>query len=121
MNTAPSTTSRSPSFRLLEAAIQGAERGAALTKRMLAFARRQELRPEAIDIVRLIDDMVEMLQRSLGPAVHIRVESEEEIWPIHADLNQLELAILNLALNARDAMADGGELALEVQNEQIEA
>ena len=108
-------------FRLLEAAIQGAERGAALTKRMLAFARRQELRPEAIDVLRLIDDMVEMLQRSLGPTVHIRVESEEEIWPIHADLNQLELAILNLALNARDAMADGGELALEVQNEQIEA
>jgi signal transduction histidine kinase len=108
-------------FRLLEAAIQGAERGAALTKRMLAFARRQELRPEAIDVVRLIDDMVEMLQRSLGPTVHIRLESEGEIWPIHADLNQLELAILNLALNARDAMVDGGELALEVQNDQIDA
>jgi CheY-like chemotaxis protein len=115
-------TSRDQSeYKLLEGAIQGAERGAALTKRMLAFARRQELRPEVVHVMRLIDGMVEMLRRSLGPTVQIRVESQEEIWPIRADPNQLELAILNLALNGRDAMADGGDLTIGVANAEVDA
>ena len=94
--------------QLVKGAVQSAERGATLTKRMLAFARRQELRPEPVDIGRLIDGMVEMLQRTLGPTIEIRVQIPLDLALVLADPNQLELAVLNLALNARDAMPEGG-------------
>ncbi|HET6620696.1 MAG TPA: response regulator [Dongiaceae bacterium] len=101
----------------LNAARESAERGAALTKRLLAFARRQELRPEAVDVRRLAEGMTEMLQRSLGPTIQIETEFDRDIAPISVDPNQLELAILNLALNARDAMPDGGRLRIAGQRE----
>ena len=91
-------------LRLIDGAIQGAERGASLTKRMLAFARRQELKPEAVDIGKLVDSMIEMLRRSVGPTIEITTEFEPDLAPTRVDPNQLELALLNLAVNARDAM-----------------
>jgi signal transduction histidine kinase len=101
----------------LNAARESAERGAALTKRLLAFARRQELRPEAVDVQRLAEGMAEMLQRSLGPTIQIDMDFDPDLALISVDPNQLELAILNLALNARDAMLDGGKLRISAQRE----
>src|ERR1700693_4145807 len=89
---------------LIDGAIQGAERGATLTRRMLAFARRQELRPETVDVATLVDSMVEMLRGSLGPDIQIVTRFETDLPSTRVDRNQLELALLNLALNARGAM-----------------
>jgi signal transduction histidine kinase len=105
--------------RLLESAMQGAERGAALTKRMLAFARRQDLKPERVDVVALIGSMTEMLDRSLGPLVEIRTEFAATSGLICVDPNQLELALLNLGLNARDAMQEGGTLTIRISIEEL--
>jgi CheY-like chemotaxis protein len=107
--------------RLIDGAIQGAERGATLTKRMLAFARRQELKPETVDIPRLVDGMIDMLRRSLGPAIQISTRFDPDLPPTRIDRNQLELALLNLALNARDAMPLGGSLTLSAHREQVTA
>jgi signal transduction histidine kinase len=104
------------SRRFLRAAQESAERGAALTKRLLAFARRQELRPEAIDPGELIDSLVDMLQRSVGPTVTIELDLADGLNLIRADRNQLELALLNLTLNARDAMAEGGRIVIYARN-----
>ena len=106
-------------LRLIDGAIQGAERGATLTKRMLAFARRQELRPEAVDIAKLVDSMIEMLRRSVGPAIQIATDFERDVPPVRVDPNQLELALLNLAVNARDAMPAGGEVRITACREQV--
>jgi signal transduction histidine kinase len=108
-------------LRLIDGAIQGAERGATLTKRMLAFARRQELRPEAVDIAKLVGSMIEMLRRSVGPAIQIATDFERDLAPIRVDPNQLELALLNLAVNARDAMPVGGEVTITACREQVGA
>ena len=105
--------------RLIDGAIQGAERGATLTKRMLAFARRQELKPETVDVPSLVDSMVEMLGRSLGPGVRITTDFEPDLPPTRVDPNQLELALLNLALNARDAMPLGGKLVISAHCEHV--
>ena len=99
-------------LRLLDGAVQGAERGATLTKRMLAFARRQELKPETVDLARLVEGMADLLRRSLGPLVEIGTDCLDDLPPIRVDPNQLELALLNLAVNARDAMPLGGRLAI---------
>lgn len=99
--------------RLIDGAVQGAERGAALTQRLLAFARRQELRPVAIDLADLIDGMRGLLERSLGPSTRIAVSVPATLPAVRADSNQLEMALLNLALNARDAMAGGGVVRIE--------
>jgi signal transduction histidine kinase len=107
--------------RLIDGAIQGAERGATLTKRMLAFARRQELKPETVDVPVLVDSMVEMLQRSLGPAIQIVTDFAPDAPATRVDPNQLELALLNLALNARDAMPLGGRLMISARGERVEA
>jgi signal transduction histidine kinase len=98
--------------RLIDGAMQSAERGATLTKRMLAFARRQDLKPEAVDLTQLVEGMAEMLRRSLGPAIQISTEFRPDLLPIRVDPNQFELALLNLALNSRDAMPLGGRLAI---------
>ena len=95
---------------LLENAMSAAQRGAALTQRMLAFARRQELNPEPVDVNLLVRGMVDLLQRSLGPTILIETRFPPELPPALADPHQLELAILNLAVNARDAMPTGGSL-----------
>jgi CheY-like chemotaxis protein len=98
--------------RLLDGAVQGAERGAMLTKRMLAFARRQELKPERVEVVELVGSMTDMLARSIGPTIEIQSRFPPDLGAISADPNQLELALLNLALNARDAMPNGGKLTI---------
>jgi signal transduction histidine kinase len=107
--------------RLVDGAIQAAERGAQLTRRMLAFARRQELRPEAVDLARHVNGMTEMLRRSLGPSIEINVELQDGLSLIRVDPNQLELALLNLALNARDAMPQGGRLTISAVRETVAA
>jgi PAS domain S-box-containing protein len=100
--------------RLIEGALQGAERGASLTQRLLAFARQQDLRAVAVDLRSLIQGMGDLLERSLGPRVSLRLDIPEGLPPARIDANQLELAILNLAINARDAMADGGSIDIRV-------
>ena len=113
----PSSDAKAQHF--MNAARESAERGAALTKRLLAFARRQELRPEAVDVRQLTEGMAEMLQRSLGPTIQIEMDFDRDLALIAVDPNQLELAILNLALNARDAMPDGGRLRISGQRETV--
>jgi signal transduction histidine kinase len=106
--------------RLIDGAIQGAERGATLTHRLLAFARRQELKPRSVRVPALVESIFEMLQRSLGPNIRIVTEFEQAMPPIRVDPNQLELALLNLALNARDAMPTGGRLTISARRERVE-
>jgi signal transduction histidine kinase/CheY-like chemotaxis protein len=105
--------------RLVAGALQAAERAATLTQRLLAFARRQTLEPRAVDIAGLIDGLVDLMRRSLGPTIAVRLEFPDEAPFARVDPNQLELALLNLAINARDAMPDGGELLVAVRPEQI--
>ena len=100
------------SHRLLQNAVQGAQRGASLTQRLLAFSRRQELKPAAVDVPRLVTGMKELLERALGHDVELRSESPNSLPPALVDANQLELALLNVALNARDAMPAGGVLTI---------
>jgi signal transduction histidine kinase len=100
------------SHRLLQNAMQGAQRGAALTQRLLAFSRRQELKPEAVDVPGLVSGMKELLERALGHEVQLRTEFQSGLPAASVDANQLELALLNVALNARDAMPSGGTLTI---------
>jgi signal transduction histidine kinase len=104
-------------LRLIDNARQGAERGAALTQRLLAFARRQELKPEVVDLAKLITGMEELLHRASGPAVRIAKSLPTDLGLIRVDANQLELALLNLAVNARDAMPLGGTLGIFAHDE----
>jgi len=106
---------------LLENAVQGAQRGTVLTKRMLAFARRQELKKEAVDIPDLIRGMTELLQRSLGPSILIETHFPLVSKAVLADANQLEMILLNLAVNARDAMPDGGRVVIATREEVLRA
>jgi PAS domain S-box-containing protein len=103
--------------RLLDRAIQGAERGASLTTRLLAFARRQELRVEVIELQKLFPGMLDFLRHSVGPNIAIDVEISPDVAPVEVDANQLELALINLAVNARDAMPQGGSLKISSRNE----
>ena len=98
--------------RLLDGALQGAERGASLTQRMLAFARQQELTPSSADLAALLDGMRDLLARSLGPRITLNIRGARDLPPARVDANQIELAILNLAINARDAMPDGGTIVI---------
>ena len=107
-------------LRLLDNAIQGAQRGAALIKRMLAFARRQELKHEAVDIPDLVRGMTDLLQRSIGSSVTIETRFPLALPAVWADGNQLEMALLNLAVNARDAMPDGGLIIISAHEEANE-
>jgi signal transduction histidine kinase/ActR/RegA family two-component response regulator len=100
------------SHRLLQNAVQGAQRGAALTQRLLAFSRRQELKPEAVDVPQLVTGMKELLERALGHGVELQTKFPSTLPPALVDANQLELALLNAALNARDAMPAGGTLTI---------
>ena len=100
------------SHRLLQNAVQGAQRGAALTQRLLAFSRRQELKPEAVDLPQLVHGMRELLERALGHGVELKTNFEKGLPTALVDANQLELALLNVSLNARDAMPGGGILTI---------
>lgn len=102
--------------RYVEAAMEGARRAAELTQRLLAFARQQSLKPEPLDANSLLAGMSEMLRRSLGADVRLETVFSGGLWRTCVDRNQLESAILNLAINARDAMPDGGRLTIETQN-----
>src|SRR3979411_1032658 len=100
------------SHRLLQNAGQGAQRGAGLTQRLLAFSRRQELKPEAVEVPQLVHGMRELLERAVGHGVELRTQFQSMLPAALVDANQLELALLNVALNARDAMPNGGTLAI---------
>ncbi|QKK34138.1 PAS domain S-box protein (plasmid) [Rhizobium indicum] len=104
---------------LVDNAMQGAQRGAALTQRMLAFSRRQELHMEPIDVSGLVRGMMDMLSRSLGPLTVIETSFPVRLPTILTDPNQLEMAILNLVVNARDAMPSGGRIALRASEESV--
>ena len=102
--------------RSLDNALRGAERAAALTQRLLAFSRRQPLDPTRTDIARLLAGMSDLLTRSITESIAIRIQAPGDLWNVEVDPHQLENAILNLAVNARDAMADGGNLTVEAYN-----
>ncbi|PDT04797.1 hybrid sensor histidine kinase/response regulator [Rhizobium chutanense] len=104
---------------LVDNAVQGAQRGAALTQRMLAFSRRQELHMEPIDVSGLVRGMMDMLSRSLGPLTVIETSFPVRLPTIRTDPNQLEMAILNLVVNARDAMPSGGRIMLRASEETV--
>ena len=106
--------------RAADSAMKGARRAATLTERLLAFSRRQPLSPKPLDPNRLIAGMSELLHRSLGETIDIETVSSPSLWRVEADPNALENAILNLALNARDAMPEGGKLTIETANTHLD-
>src|SRR5258708_1256647 len=104
---------------LLDNAVLGAKRGSSLTQRMLAFARRQELKHESVDLAALVNNMLELLERSLGPTINIETQFPLEAVRVRTDANQLETALLNLAINGRDAMPNGGNIKISVAEHSI--
>jgi len=102
--------------RSVDYAMRGAERAASLTQRLLAFSRRQPLDPKPTDVGRLVTGMSELLRRSLGEQIAIETVLTGGLWRVMVDANQLEVSILNLAVNARDAMPNGGKLTIETAN-----
>jgi CheY-like chemotaxis protein len=106
-------------IRLIDNALRGAERGSSLTQRMLMFARRQELDFRPVDIVALVHGMAELLERSLGPSVRVETRFPLGLPWVNTDSNQLEMALLNLAVNARDAMPEGGPVVITARPETI--
>jgi PAS domain S-box-containing protein len=102
--------------RYIDAAQSGAQRAAALTQRLLAFSRQQTLDPKPTSANRLIAGMEDLLRRAIGPNIEMRVVADAELWATLIDRNQLENALLNLCINARDAMPDGGRLTIETSN-----
>ncbi|WP_197445605.1 MULTISPECIES: response regulator [unclassified Pseudomonas] len=102
--------------RLMDGMRQAAQRGAALTRQLLAFSRRQSLAPEPVDLALRISQMRELLDRSLRGDIHVQVQFAPDLWPIEVDPGELELVILNLAVNARDAMPEGGSILLQATN-----
>jgi CheY-like chemotaxis protein len=104
----------------IDSAVQGAKSAAQLTQRLLAFSRRQALEPARIDANRLVSGMLDMLKRSLGAEISIETVLGAGVWPTFADPHQLENALLNLALNAKDAMPNGGCLTIETANTYLD-
>ena len=105
--------------RLLDGAMEGARRGATLTQRLLAFARKQELHTQATDLRGLVEDMRDLIGRSVGPLVRIEIEADSELPAVTVDPNQVEMALLNLAVNARDAMPSGGVLTIRLTSQVV--
>ena len=106
--------------RNLEVAKRAIMRGADLTQRLLAFSRKQTLRPVSIEVNGLISSLIDLMTRTLGEDIEIRTALASDVWPARVDESQLENALLNLAINARDAMPDGGTLTIETVNRQID-
>lgn len=105
--------------RLIQGALQSAERAKTLVQRLLAFARRQPLQPTAIDVRRLVNGMAGLIASTSGPRIALRLALSDDLPPALADLNQLEMALLNLAVNARDAMPEGGTLTISAARESV--
>ena len=115
------TQGRTADFDRYFMAAQGAvKRAAALTHRLLAFSRRQTLDPKPTSVNRLLGDLEELVRRTVGPSVQVEVVGASGLWPTLVDPNQLENAVLNLCINARDAMPDGGKLTIETANKWID-
>ncbi|CAN5333221.1 PAS domain-containing protein [soil metagenome] len=103
--------------RFIDMAQQSSRRAAALTQRLLAFARRQTLDPKPIDVLRLVRGMEELIRRTMGPSVEVSVTADDDVWRCKVDVSQLENALLNLCINARDAMTpNGGRLSIDIRN-----
>ena len=102
--------------RFMDGAMKSAKRAAGLTHRLLAFSRQQTLDPKSVDVSALVNSMEDLLVRTLGEQVRLKMVANADAWPALSDVNQLESALLNLAINARDAMPDGGQLTIEVEN-----
>src|SRR5215469_14642704 len=107
--------------RLLESALSAAERGATLIQDLLTFARRKPLHPKAVDVSAVVDDAEKILKQTISPNIRVVIRATADLQPAWVDPNQLELAILNLALNARDAMPSGGRLQIACENRRSEA
>ena len=107
--------------RALDNALKGVMRAASLTQRLLAFARRQPLKNEAVDLSVRVNAMQDMLQRTLGELVRLEIHAAEDVWCVEVDPAQLEASVLNLAVNARDAMPEGGHLVIDVGNVHLDA
>jgi two-component system, NtrC family, sensor kinase len=106
--------------RRIDNAMQGATRAATLTKRLLAFSRQQTLNPAIIDINRLLSGLADFLQRAIGEHISLEIVGSAGVWPVEADQTELEAAVLNLAVNARDAMPEGGNLTIEASNSYLD-
>jgi two-component system NtrC family sensor kinase len=106
--------------RRLESAMRGAERASTLTKRLLAFSRQQPLNPAVLDVNRALNGLSDFLRRALGEDVSLEIVGGGGVWPVEADAAELEAAILNLAVNARDAMPGGGKLTIEASNSYLD-
>ncbi len=104
----------------LESAMRGAQRAASLTQRLLAFSRQQPLDPKPADLSRLVSGMSDLLRRTIGEQISIVTTLAAGLWRVNVDANQLETAIINLAVNARDAMPRGGELTIETANARLD-
>ena len=102
--------------RFIDGAVQSARRAAALTHRLLAFSRRQPLAPRSVEANPLVHSMEELLRRTLGERIGLQLALQPDLWLTRCDVNQLESAILNLCINARDAMPEGGTLRIETRN-----
>jgi PAS domain S-box-containing protein len=105
--------------RLLDNAMEAARRGASLTQRMLAFARRQDLKPTHVDIPALVEGMADLIKHALGPSITVDVRFPARLHPVIVDVNQLEMALLNLVVNARDAMPDGGSITVTAKEHVV--
>ncbi|RXT67434.1 response regulator [Pseudomonas syringae] len=105
---------------LIDLGVTSANRAAALTHRLLAFSRRQSLDSRPVEMNHLVNAMDELLQRSVNESIHLQLRLAHDLWTAEADPNQLESALLNLVLNARDAMPDGGTLVVETFNQQLD-
>jgi len=101
---------------LVDGIRQAAQRGAALTRQLLAFSRRQPLQAQPVDLVRQLGGMRELLDRSLGDAMQVELQFAADLWPVHVDPGELELVVLNLVVNARDAMPTGGTIKIQAEN-----
>ncbi|WP_353861314.1 PAS domain S-box protein [Azospirillum formosense] len=113
-------TGRSDVEEYVIAARTSVDRAKALTQRLLAFSRRQPLQPERTDLKTLVDGLRDLIEQSVGDSIRVETQLAPELWPIWADANQVEAALLNLAINARDAMPHGGQLTIQALNIRLD-